>query len=381
MDKNYLEILSKNILNDIKNKLINNNVVLEKNQELSTDMKMLKIIESVVQNDYEFIYKDKDAFEKDIENKELNSYVMSSLIQYYMAIYHENLDLLHKLLDNKFNWESDTEYKMNLFVLDKRLTSNFSENELFDILEGNTLLLRNFYRSLYRYKDDKEIDEEKFIKMICNILKRNKDIGKSKWPRCNHLFTVDLLMNFSEDEILNLTDTQKHILDGFENDKNKGTELKLNLIKNYNYSKNLIYWEQFDTYFTIDEILNFTDSDIELFSKIFNSEFDELEDYDIIVPLAIQKIKNIKKINPNFDYKLYAIVYDVLSEEEIMSLSIDGVNNINHCCFQYRYSKFESEYNLTEKNLRRWIKNKKRDDSLKNKILKLHRTKKTKNQF
>lgn len=374
MDKNYLEILSKNILNTIKDKLRKNNVVLEEKQELLTDEKMLKIIESVVKNEIERIFEANNVSEKNHKNEKFNLHIMISLIQYYVALYNDNLDLLHKLLNNKFYWGSYTTNEMNLFVLDKRLTSNFSESEFFEILEDNTILLRNFYSSLYTMKGNNKINPAEIIKKVANVLKKDKNIAKTAYVyrnRCNHLFSIPLLEYFSEEEILKLNDEQKCMVDDFWNFKDKDTEIKLNLIKNYNYSKNLIYWEQFDKYFTVEEILNFTDVDIEIFKKLLTSHFDNSADYDVLIPMAIQKIKNIKKINPEFNYALDAIVYDVLSEEEIMNLSPDGVCKINNCCWNYKVGNFETEYNFTEKDLRRWIKNNKRNDYIKSKVLKL----------
>lgn len=49
MDKNYLEIVAKNILSDVKDKLKRNYVVLEEKQEKETDKKMIEIIKSVIE--------------------------------------------------------------------------------------------------------------------------------------------------------------------------------------------------------------------------------------------------------------------------------------------------------------------------------------------
>ena len=150
MDKDYLEIVSRNILNDIKDKLRINGVILEEKQEKLTDEKMIEIIKSVVENDYKFMHKKEDEFEKDEKNKKLNFYVMQSLIQYYMAIYNDNLDLLHKLLDNDFDWNCENNYKMNLFVLDKRISSKFSEEEILNLSEEDIKV----YKCIFGYRLD-----------------------------------------------------------------------------------------------------------------------------------------------------------------------------------------------------------------------------------
>lgn len=365
MDKNYLEIVSRNILSDVKDKLKRNSVVLEEKQEKETDKKMIEIIKSVIENDYKLMHKKEDEFEKDLENEKLNTYVMKSLIQYYMAIYNDNLDLLHKLLNNNFDWNYFENNKMNLFVLDKRISSKFSEEELFEILENNMELLRNFYQSLYRYRNNKEINIDEIINKACNILKKDKDIAKLEGQRLNAFLTADLLSSLSEEEILNLNEEQKRIL--YRYDRNGYKNIALKMVKDYNYSKDLIYWDEFEKYFTEEEILNLSDEDIKIYSTIFYSRYRlSMKDHDIIISNAIQKAKEIKKENPEFNKCLNALAYTVLTKEQIMSLSEDAVDEIDNRCSGYII--YKDKYDLTEKYLKRGIKFVKFKDGIKNKV-------------
>lgn len=373
MDKDYLEIISRNILSDIKDKLEKNGVVLEEKQEKLTDEKMIEIIKSVVENDYKLIHENEwKKIEKDEQNEKLNFYVMKSLIQYYMAIYNNNLDLLHKLLDNDFDWNCNKYYEMNLFVLDKRISSNFSEEELFYILENNKELLRNFYYSLYyslyRERNDEKINADELINKACNILKKDKDIVQLERKRLDSFFTVDLLNNLSEEEMLNLNDEQKGFLNYFEEDSYKKFALKM--VKKYNYSKELIYWDDFEKYFTEEEILNFSDEDIEVYKCIFGYRLD-VGNCDSIISTAIQKVKEIKKEKPDFNYRLNALAYSVLTKEQIMSLSEDAVDEINNRCFTY--DRFKYRYDLKENYIKRGIKITKLKDGIKNMVKKKSR--------
>lgn len=356
MDKNYLEIVAKNILSDVKDKLKRNYVVLEEKQEKETDKKMIEIIKSVIEKKYKVI----QGSEKE-ENKKLNYYIMKSLIQYYMAIYNDNLDLLHKLLNNNFDWNYFENNEMNLFVLDKRISSKFSEEELFEILENNTELLRYFYQSLYRYRNNKEINIDEIINKACNILKKDKDIAKLEGQRLNAFLTVDLLNNLSEEEILNLNDEQKGFLNYFEEDSYKKFALKM--VKKYNYSKELIYWDDFEKYFTEEEVLNLSEEDIEVYKCIFGYRLD-VGNCDSIISSAIQKAKEIKEVKPEFNKCLNALAYSVLTKEQIMSLSEDAVDEINNRCAAYQF--YKNKYDLTENHIKRGIKFVKLKDGVKN---------------
>ena len=359
MEKDYLDVLSKNVLNDVKNMVRRNYIVLEKEQEKKTDKKMLDIIKSVLEGNDELLYKK----EEEKEDSKLNDYVIRSLIQYYVAIYNDNLDLLHKLLDNGFTWYGISKYDMNLFALDKRISSNFSEEKYLDILESNVDLLSNFYSSLHIKKQKDKINEDELINKVCNILKKDKNVSKTKRKDLIFLFTVDFLNYFSEEEILNLNNEQKSILENYSS--GGYINLALKLIKDYNYSKELIYWDDFEKYFTIEEILDLSDKDIGMYDCIFGYHLD-VGDHNIIISTAIKKIKEIKKVNSDFNCRLNVLVYSLLTKEQIMSLSEEAIDEINNRCAGYAF--FKDKYDLSKNYLKRGIKIVKFKDGIKNKV-------------
>jgi len=216
MDEKYLDILSKNILNDVKSYIEHNKIYLEKDKEIEIDKKMLEIIKSIVLNDKKNIFEEKEE-EKD-KQKEINSNIMPSLIQYYVALYNDNLDLLHKLLDSEFSFGDYKQGQMNVFVLDKSISSKFELDEYIKLTKNNVELFKNFYYSLNHNRDNKEINLNKIIEKFCNVIKKDNNISITKTTfnnRCDRLFTMDFLINFTEEEILNLTDIQKKMLNGF----------------------------------------------------------------------------------------------------------------------------------------------------------------------
>ena len=357
MDEKYLEILSKNILNDVKSYIEHNKIYLDKDKEIEIDKKMLEIIKSIVLNDKKNIFEEKEE-EKD-KQKEINSNIMPSLIQYYVALYNDNLDLLHKLLDSEFSFGDYKHGQMNVFVLDKSISSKFELAEYIKLTKNNVELFKNFYYSLNHNKDNKEINLNQIIEKFCNVIKKDNNISITKTTfnnRCDRLFTVDFLINFTEEEILNLTDNQKYMLEGLDKNDTK-SNLKLRFIKKYNYSKKIIWWDKFAKYFTEEEILNLSQEDINLFEALAccGSGYD---DPIKIEEIAIKKLKEIKKINPNFNIGLNGFVYNSLSIEQIMSMSDECVDKVNSLCSSYEIQQLSKHYDMeiSEKALKHWIK-------------------------
>lgn len=347
MDKEYLDVLVKTMLNNIKNNAKNSYVVIEGEQEIITDKKMRRVLEILIENHYILMCND----------GKIEEAVMRSLIQYYVAIYNDNVKLLNKLLDNNFNFGRFKYYEMNLFILDKRITDRIEEDKLLEIMNGNTELMRNFYRNLYVNRNNKEVNAEEMIEKVCTILKQNKDIVSKKdsyflsGPR-EYFFTIDLLKNFSSEEIINFTEGQKEVLNQFYDRKDKGTNVKLELIKKYNYSKNLIFWDQYDEYFTTNEILKLSEDDIRLYNGIFS----DLGYFKLDVGKIIKTIKEIKEVNPQFNYRMSGIIYKALSKEQIMALSPEGVEDVNWCCTGYNLKQL-NHIDISEKILITSIKN------------------------
>lgn len=373
MEEKYLDVLSKNILNEVKDNIKRNNIYLEKEKESEIDKKMLEIIKSIVLNDKENIF-EKNEDEED-KKKEINANIMPSLMQYYMAIYNDNLDLLHKLLDEQFHFGNYKYSEMDLFVLDKKISSKFESDEYIKLLKKNLELFKGFYYSLKRHKDNKEIDLNQIIDKFSNIIKKDNDIAVSKEAyknRCDRLLTVDLLTNFTEDEILNLNDNQKDILNGFEDRQDKETKLILNLIKKHNYSKHLIFWSRFSKFFTEEEILNLSNEDINLIKNLFTCNY-EYDDPNELEEIAVNKFKQIKKINPDFNINLDCFAYSALSIDQLMAMTESCAERINIMCSNWKFYHIKNDFNMeiSEKRLKGWIKEAYCKDTIKRNVKKL----------
>lgn len=353
MQENYLDVLAKNILNDVKRMLEHNRIILNENKIIETDQKMLEIIKSVVKNEKDILF-EKDE-EETTKRKEIDSNIMPSLMQYYVAINNENLDLLHKLLDNNFEWGNYKYKEMKLFVLDKNFFSLFDEYEYINILKNYMEIFERFYFGLYYVSNkNKELNKDKIIEKFCNIIKiYNKNNKKDEY---SNLFTIDFLNNFTEEEILNLTEEQKYNLRDFEIKNDKTSQLILDLIKKHNFSKKIIYWNNFSKYFNEEEILNLTQEDIDLFENIYfhNDRYDNSKELE---KNAVYKLKQIKKENKDFNIRLDIMIYNVLTTKQILSMSESCADKLNTICYNFGFHKsFDYNFNVSENTLKKWIK-------------------------
>jgi len=358
MEEKFIDVLGQNILNEVKNKVKLNYVVIEGNKEKETDHKMLEIIKSVIE-DNTFNYK---------KEEKINFYVFSSLIQYYMALYNDNVDLLKTLLNNNFDFECDHNYIMKLFVLDRRISSNFEVNEYLEVLNNDTKVFRDFYYSLYFSKSN----DIKIINNFCECLKKDKDVARIQGGPIftngviNDFFSPYLLSKFTSDEIVNFSVDQKRLLADLKN--NETSKKLVKLVKNYNFSKYFYCQDDFCKYFTVKELLKLTCEDIKVYEEVFSSQY-MVPDLDI--NKILEKIKFIKHIKPDYNYCLDAAVYEALDFSEIIFLTKEGVLEINNCLREYGYRELEFHQNLSKKTLFKLIKVIQKKDYIRSKVKKL----------
>jgi len=358
MEEKFIDVLGQNILNEVKNKVKLNYVVIEGNKEKETDHKMLEIIKSVIE-DNTFNYK---------KEEKINFYVFSSLIQYYMALYNDNVDLLKTLLNNNFDFECDHNYIMKLFVLDRRISSNFEVNEYLEVLNNDTKVFRDFYYSLYFSKSN----DIKIINNFCECLKKDKDVARIQGGPIftngviNDFFSPYLLSKFTSDEIVNFSVDQKRLLADLKN--NETSKKLVKLVKNYNFSKYFYCQDDFCKYFTVKELLKLTCEDIKVYEEVFSSQY-MVPDLDI--NKILEKIKFIKHIKPDYNYCLDAAVYEALDFSEIIFLTKEGVLEINNCLREYGYRELEFHQNLSKKTLFKLIKVIQKKDYIRSKVKQL----------
>lgn len=374
MDKFFKDIYSRDILNEVKKIVVNNSIDINGYKEKEVDEKILTIIDDLcikdADNEKEDTYNLKTLF--GFEND--NTRIINVLVLYYVALYFDNVDLLKFLIENDFDFNYKTFHNgFNLFVLDNAIPSNFSFKEYYDLLKDNLEVFRNFYNSL---KGDYGISNEDAIEEFVRIIKNNPNIAKlnnnSVFNVAEDFLNKEVLSRFKEDTIVNLNDQQKSIIDrkfGHSNMYMQEKDIIQDLIENYNYSHNLIYWQEFLRDFDLKDILNFDNDKVNVIRAIYSNARLPYEVSDEMVSNAVESLKEIYSIKPDYNYRFEALVYDVLSVDELLKLSEEGFNDIIGVIA--KQVLFWDKYNFSEKTLRSAIRYQYNRDRRRNFVKKL----------
>ena len=173
-----------------------------------------------------------------------------------------------------------------------------------------------------------------------------------------------------------MNNVQKEIIDsiyswyGCNDFYKKEKEIIHNLIENYNFSIYLGYWDEFFRDFIIEEILKFTEEKAKVIKEIyFGKSFLKYNVSDELLNNAIKSIKELFVLKPDYNYEFDALVYDVLSVDELLKLSEEGYHSIKDVIATQ--SLFWDKYNFSEKTLRCEIRSQYNKDRRKNLVRKL----------
>ena len=289
MDKDYIDIYSKLLLNRIKGIVESRLVEKDESREKETDQKMLKVIESLI---VEINGKRKDDLNIGFFVNEMNDgRFLNALCMQYVAIYNDNVALLKEILDNNIHLDLS-----DLVVLYKRLTEKVDRKTYLYLLKKEKNSVIRFIYSLYA--DDDSLTNENATSRFANIVNKNSDVlhvdDKSDYYS---FITKESLKWFDDETLSNATDEQKAMIKRLYDmysckDSVKATYASL--VINNNFSKFIFYFEDLLNTFTIEEILRLSDEQIDSINHIFSLQKARQKKEK---NKAIKKIK--KSINKN----------------------------------------------------------------------------------
>ena len=274
---NYIDIYARKLLQDIKYRVRQQQIVLSGDREKEVDTKMLEVIKDLCKVNASNTNKLNSTYKLLPSNNESESdRILCSLVLYYTGLYEDNLKLLNDLLDAGYVF-GHKPYDLNLFALVKEISSEFDEEDYIRLLKEQSEVFKYFYRSLD--KDDLPSEKE-IIKTFKDILKKDEYVAFEKknghYRSCiNHFLTKQGIELFGEAFILTASPKQKANIISNASDIMKWDEINrlrlVNLVKNRNYqaSKLLLFKEELFNNFTDDEIIK-----IEEIYKDSNSSFD-----------------------------------------------------------------------------------------------------------
>jgi len=223
----YLDIYAKTYLNEIKRQIKWNKIDLSGDKEIETDEYMVEVIKSLCIKPRHNL-DDKEKFVLRLlptDSKEDTERIFITLMLYYTAVYNENIELLNKILETGFNFGNNRN-NLDLFVLDKKISSQFNTNFYIKLIKEQISLFKEFYLSLKNnepiYKSSnpdnpvEELSIDEVIQKFANILKQNPNvaISKNKYYQnkpyeFSRLLTKTSINYFDEDIILNASEEQK----------------------------------------------------------------------------------------------------------------------------------------------------------------------------
>ena len=258
MDKDYIDIYSKLLLNRIKGIVESRLVEKDESREKETDQKMLKVIESLI---VEINGKRKDDLNIGFFVNEMNDgRFLEALCMQYVAIYNDNLELLNEILDNNIHLDLS-----DLVVLYKRLTDKVDRKTYLYLLKKEKKAVINFLYSII-LSDDDSIINENTTSRFANIVNKNPDVFYVDDKSGYYSFiTKESLKWFNDETLSNTTDEQKTMIKRLYDSYSSKDEVKAtyaSLVINNNFSKEVYYFEDLLDTFTIEEILRMSDEQI-----------------------------------------------------------------------------------------------------------------------
>lgn len=295
----FIETYIYNTLNEIKN-YVKKVIVLEPIQEEETDKKMSIVLKELIDSNFKNI--NIDGYGNLIhtllpltDSKE-NDKIRRTLILYYTGLYHDNVDLLNKMLKEKINF-GNILHDLNLYYLDKDLTSKFESDEYLKIIKDCGELFKWFNTTT---RDLPKEEREQYIIRVSSILKeRHADLTIEFRNRYDfyYLFTKTALDTFEHASYYYATKEQLRMMSkcgDSRNIKNEDTKRRLNnLIQTTTFKEH--YWNS-DLMFSL-----FTDEELQGMDFWDGSYFSHYSETPEMLDKAMDLFKRNRKAIRNID--------------------------------------------------------------------------------
>ena len=217
LNEDYEKVFVKTVLNEFINEIKilvrQNKMKIEGDKEKEVDLKLEGVIrELFFENSFNVTkYMARIMFPNN--NDEIER-VISTLTVYYAALYNDNVDLLKELLDKKFYFNS-RRYKLNISVLDKRLSSKFERDDYIKLVKCQSDSFNRFYHGLSNV--NRKTDDEFYIDKFSNIMKKalpslDSEVMKTPFDEVGSINIVKALEYFDEEAILNTSKSQREFI-------------------------------------------------------------------------------------------------------------------------------------------------------------------------
>jgi len=258
--------------------------------------------------------KDKVKFKSTINRK-----ILVPIVVRYYALYNDNLELLECL--KNFNFDLDC--RINLFPLDRNLSSKFSLKKYVELLNSQEIIFRRFYGSLWGLDDNKK---KQALNTFCELISKKNDIALDKKKDnddedkyLTRLLSVKNFEFFGKDFILNSSLSQRKVINSLDFHLKENYMAKVfELIKKYrNYYSNLNLCPEILDCLSIDEIASLSQKDVVLYNNVAKRNCG-----------LVSKLHSVLEINPDFSCTFEFTkpeIFKSISAEDMAFLSNDAM--------------------------------------------------------
>ena len=245
----------------------------------------------------------------------------------YFAITQENSGLYDELSEEGYEFiERQTSFKF--YSLDRSFTNHFKRNEFKKLILKNDEVFRTFYNSL-RGLDSKE--KELYYTEFENIIRKDAStmrVGynpKVEYNSYNYL-TYRNIKYFGSDYLINIGDNARNIINNLhcKVDEDVALYIKTLLDKYPDYKNRIPIDSKVIDSFTVDELNEMSYKDSKLYEYALKNNL-------------VSRVKELLKENEDFiapENFIREEVFKVLSNEEILNLSMDAIEKISKIKFK-----------------------------------------------
>ena len=299
-------------------------VLLRLNNHQLTDEQKEKYdskLEEIIKEDFEYDEADFRVISGESSLGKIGDKCLPIALKLY-AIVEDNLETKEDLEKAGFLFYTSGS-KMNLFALEKKLSSRFSREEYVRLMTEQIHVVKRFYNSLHFYNEE---EQEQLLNDFAEILHNNIEYAlypnakETGFNTYNNILTARNMTAFGKEFLMGLNDQQKTVIDSlnFRLEEEHLKKIKELLTKYPHKVFNIELRGSILDNFTVDEIGNMSLKDIELYDWAMKES-------------CLEKMKEVLKINPSFDCPKKFVIIEIfrtLDAETIAGLTRAGIEEI-----------------------------------------------------
>ena len=391
----YSDIVFLEKMNEIKATIRNSGFRLDYRKAYDVDLKMRSLIEQLYNPDCkdQSLAQLYEHLDMSIDRK-----ATYTLTYYYFAMYHDNLELLDRMMREDVGLFDDDD-RFCFELLDREFTKYFTEDQYLFLVRNCRDELMSFYHQVFMrvpnkkeneerqalmrelnqisaklYSTEKELsirgkneyekkleevseelksfykfkytDEERrdYCQKFASIMTLNPFVAKEENNQKDYhnLLTPAVFDLFSVQEIVNMSDTMKKYISDYASSPTILERLKSLFQKYPDYSSSLKLNYDLLSIFTDDELYHFPQEDIPFYEKAS-------------VEGIVTRYHDVEKKNQSLKKYLGFVnrsVFDAFSNEEIERLSDRAVGKISHLVLGARIINEEDRFKLQRSSIR-----------------------------